>query len=288
MEECDMLDGFDDGVLMDPDECNFDPGSLIGNKFVCDGQTVSVTDSMAEVVRKIRDGPRNPLGAKIWYGLTPGANHATLANITVSSDGVRRQYPVAEALLGSLLLPPGFNLSTITPTEYFALWAQASVEWSWTIATESPNLTALRDIGTKLLTWHGIDDDIIPHQSTLNYRKRVQQQMGGADEVDKFYRVFLAPGVGHCALGSGPIPTDPLAALVGWVERGEAPETIDAVTTDSKGELVTRQLCKWPAKAKYIGTGDPKKAESWVCIEGTERTGSVYKSDAQDVLRDEL
>ncbi|KAF2628485.1 tannase and feruloyl esterase [Macroventuria anomochaeta] len=286
MEACDMLDGIEDSVIMDPDGCKFDPGSLVGNEFVCDGQEVKVTASMADVVRKIRDGPRSPLGAQIWHGLTPGTNYATLANITITPGGVRSQGPIALPVLETLLLPPNFNLSSITPIDYFALWAQAAVEWSWTMATESTDLTALRDSGTKLLTWHGITDDVIPYQSTVEYRKRVQREMGGANEVDKFYRLFLAPGVGHCALGLGPLPTDPLAALVDWVERGNAPETIDAATVDSAGEAITRQLCKWPAKPEYMGIGDPKRSSSWTCVGGTKRSETVYDSDVLKALED--
>lgn len=279
MEECDIMDGFEDGVVMDPDECRFEPERLVGDEFLCDGQKVKVTASMADVVRKIREGPRSPLGAQIWHGLTPGTNYATLANITVTPQGVRSPYPIALPVLDTLLLPPNFNLSSITPIDYFALWAQAAVEWSSAMATESTDLAALRDSGTKLLTWHGITDDIIPYQGTVEYRKRVQREMGGASEVDKFYRLFLAPGVGHCALGRGPMPTDPLAALVGWVEKGKAPEAIDAAAINDAGEAITRQLCKWPWRPQYMGVGDPKRASSWDCVDGTKGSESVYESD---------
>ncbi|KAH6616905.1 Tannase/feruloyl esterase [Boeremia exigua] len=85
--------------------------------------------------------------------------------------------------------------------------------------TESTDLTALRDSEPKSLTWHGIADDIIPHEGTVEYRKRVQREMRGADIVDEIYRLFLAPGVSHCALGRGPMPIDPLAALVDWIAK---------------------------------------------------------------------
>lgn len=154
--------------------------------------------------------------------------------------------------------------------------------------TEPTDLTVLRDSGTKLLTWHGITDDIIPHEGTVEYRKRVQHEMGGTTEVDKFYRLFLAPGVGHCALARGPIPTDPLAALVDWVEKGEAPEAIDAVTVNEAGETITRQLCKWPAKSVYMGVGDPKKASSWTCSSSRKMSGTVNDSNTRGGEHDEL
>lgn len=277
MEACDMLDGFGDGVVMDPSECALDLESLVGNKITCNGQKTKITASMVDVVRKIQEGPRSPLGAKIWYGLTPGTNYATLANITVSPDGVRSPYPVALPMLDTLLLPVKFNLSSITMIDYFALWAQAAVQWGWTTATESTDLKALRDSGTKLLTWHGITDDIIPHEGTVEYRKRVQREMGGSGAVDEFYRLFLAPGVGHCALGRGPMPIDPLAALIKWVEEGEAPDTIDAATVNEAGEVITRQLCKWPAKPVYMSVGDPKMASSWDCVEDSNGAKPLFQ-----------
>lgn len=279
MKECDMLDGFEDGVIMDPDECDFDPGNLVGNEFECEGQRIKITASMADVVRRIREGPRTPLGAQIWHGLTYGTNYATLANITTTPEGMRSQNPVELPVLKTLLLPSNFNLSSITLTDYFAIWAQAAAGWSWTLATESTDLTALRDSGTKLLTWHGTTDDIIPYQGTVDYRKRVEREMGGPIQVNKFYRLFLAPGVGHCALGLGPIPTDPLAALVDWVEKDKAPEAIDAATTNAANEIITRKLCAWPDKPKYAGVGDPKRASSWTCIDGMETSEARYESD---------
>lgn len=102
--------------------------------------------------------------------------------------------------------------------------------------------------------------------------------MGGTTEVDKFYRLFLALGIGHCALGRGPIPTDPLAALVDWVEKGEAPEAINAATVNEAGETITQQLCKWPAK----------KASSWTCPSSRKMSGTVNDSNARGGEHDEL
>lgn len=288
MEVCDGLDGSENSVIIDPSDCNFDPGSLAGHNFDCNGSTIKVTTAMADVVCKIRDGPRSPLGAKIWHGLTPGTNYASLANISISPEGARSGYPVALPLLEHVLLPSGVALSSLTLLDYFALWAQASAEWQWAIQTESIDLTALRDSGTKLLTWHGTTDDAIPHQSTVEYRKRVQCSMGGADKVDDFYRLFLTPGVGHCALGGGPLPTDPLAALVDWVEKGEAPEFLDAATVNESGETITCQLCKWPAKPVYMGVGDPKQASSWTCSKEFIKSNIVEESDAHGKGHDGL
>jgi hypothetical protein len=179
-------------------------------------------------------------------------------------------------LIEHVLLHPHTALSPLTLLDYFALWAQASIDWQWTLQTESIDLTALRDSGTKSLTWHGITDDIIPHESTVEYRKRVQRSMGGADEADKLYRLFLAPGVGHCGLGRGPMPTDPLAALADWSRRARHTRFLmlplsTKVVKQSRGSSVI----KWPAKLVYMGVGDPKTASSWTCSDIANKSNRV-------------
>jgi hypothetical protein len=44
----------------------------------------------------------------------------------------------------------------------------------------------------------------------------------------------------------------------------------------SQGDLVTRDLCIWPATAQYMGIGDIKRASTWTCVGGTERTASEH------------
>ena len=68
--------------------------------------------------------------------------------------------------------------------------------------------------------------------------------MGGVGEDDKFCRVFLVPGVAHCFGGTDPVPIDPMVAVVDWVEKSKAPDSIDGATRDEANERTTRNLCK--------------------------------------------
>ena len=90
-------------------------------------------------------------------------------------------------------------------------------------------------------------------------------EMGGSNAVNEFYRLFLAPGVDHCGGGNGPVPIDPMQALVDWVEKNEPPDRLDASTRDQNGELITRELCLWPKLPYYNGEGDPTLASSFHC-----------------------
>ena len=70
--------------------------------------------------------------------------------------------------------------------------------------------------------------------------------------------------------------------LVDWVEKGEAPEILEAKTTDTRGEPITRDLCAYPGKSKYMGLGDAKRASSWTCVDGTERPESLLHDQASE------
>ncbi len=80
--------------------------------------------------------------------------------------------------------------------------------------------------------WHGQADQLIYPSGSIDYYRRVLQQMGGAATTAEFLRFFLAPGVGHCGGGAGPAPTGQLTAVINWVEDGKAPETLTAVRRD--------------------------------------------------------
>ncbi|KZM27446.1 uncharacterized protein EKO05_0010712 [Ascochyta rabiei] len=284
IEKCDMLDGVRDGIIDDPASCDFDPFEIIGHGIQCDGKHVGITVDMATVVDHVLKGPKQAPWGPIFYGLNPGSHFEALANISIAEDGARSQSPlgICDSWMKNILLrDPAARLDHLDTTSYFGHWAQANYELGGLLNTADPDLSLLKASGTKLLTWHGTDDAGIPYQNTVEYRKRVEGVMGGAHAVDQFYRLFLAPGVDHCGGGPGAIPNS-LATLVDWVENGEAPETMEAETTTARGELVTRNLCAFPGKLKYLGIGDANRASSWSCVGGTERPEAVLQDQASE------
>lgn len=100
----------------------------------------------------------------------------------------------------------------------------------------------------------------------MQYRERVEREMGGAKRVDDFYRLFLAPGTVHCGLNKGDGTTDDLGALTAWVEHGKAPTTLPATLTNASQQSVTRDLCSYPQVSRYKGHGDPAVASSFRCV----------------------
>jgi len=86
----------------------------------------------------------------------------------------------------------------------------------------------------------------------------------GAHRAKDDVRLFMVPGMGHCAGGSGPSSVDYLGAIDSWVESGKAPETIIASNPPRAPER-TRPLCAYPQVAKYSGSGSTDDAKNFRC-----------------------
>ena len=80
-----------------------------------------------------------------------------------------------------------------------------------------------------------------------------------------YVRMFMMPGVLHCAGGPGPDTADWTAALTDWVENGKAPERVVAKKMSAGAVIRTRPLCAYPQKAVYKGSGSIDEADSFAC-----------------------
>ncbi|PYH94649.1 feruloyl esterase [Aspergillus ellipticus CBS 707.79] len=275
VEVCDPLDGAVDGLISGywPKKCvqGFQAGGLVGSVVECaEGnrtEKVVVTDAHAQLVQRILDGPRLGDGRKLWHAMAPGASFKGTAGTAVVNGSVVVQpfFPVIGWAKNFVFQDPAYDVMGMG-FEDFDEAALVSIEkFQGLLGSEQHYLGEFRDAGGKMLSWHGLADELIPPLGTIGYREGVQEDFGGPEAADQFYRLFLAPGVGHCGGGDGPAPVDALAALVRWVEEGVPPETLAAEGVDGKGEKVTRALCPYPAQLVYDGHGDVKKAGSFRC-----------------------
>ncbi|MBU3067041.1 tannase/feruloyl esterase family alpha/beta hydrolase [Nocardia sp. NEAU-G5] len=267
VKECDAADGLADGLISDPAKCAFDPRRLIGTKVQCDGKEYTISESDAEVVRKIWDGPRDPNGKQLWFGLPTGADFTALTAATSGPDGVTTGVPFivpAQWVATFVEKQPKFDTAHLTYAQFDQIFQQARAEYDPIIGTADPDLSAFRAAGGKLITWQGDADQLIPTAGTVDYRHRVEAQMGGSAKVDDFYRVFLAPGVAHCALTGDTI--NDLTALTAWVEHGRAPEVLRATLPTPTGRTASRDLCRFPLVSHYSGDGDPTSPASFRCV----------------------
>jgi len=263
---CDAIDGVKDGVIEDPDRCHYDPKELIGTSA---GECGMFTQADADIIRKIWEGPRRLDGSALWYGQTRGADLGAL----VSSRGnPPKAQPFAftnDWLKYWITENPQFDSNTLTPEAFLRYWDQSVEEYGIVIGTDNPDLSAFRDHGGKLVLWHGWADQLITPEGTIDYYKRVLQQMGGSQKVAQFLEFFLAPGIGHCGGGAGPTPYGQLDAVLSWVENAKAPATLPAARRDQTGAITrSRPLCQYPQVAKYKGTGSTDDAANFSCSAG--------------------
>ena len=82
---------------------------------------------------------------------------------------------------------------------------------------------------------------------------------------DDWVRLFMAPGMAHCAGGEGPETFDSLSVLEQWVEQGKAPDRIVAAHSTQGQVDRTRPLCAYPQVARYNGSGSIDDAANFTC-----------------------
>ncbi|WP_235735577.1 tannase/feruloyl esterase family alpha/beta hydrolase [Nocardioides alcanivorans] len=256
---CDADDGAVDGLVSTPARCDYEAAleTVIGMETECG----TITKREAEVVAQIFEGPRTADDRFVWYGHTPG----------VDLSG------------GTFSVPPSFALQNFAFADTTVDWTSHTSDDLVTtirdrmqgrlelLASADPVLEPYRRSGGKLLMWHGEADGLFPAAQSAHYFDEVARVSG--DRTEDFFRLFLAPGVNHCGGGTGHQPDDPFAALVHWVEDGEAPDVLPATLENEAGES-HRNLCPYPQAQMYDG-GPLTDAASFQCGEETTAAAKI-------------
>lgn len=141
------------------------------------------------------------------------------------------------------------------------------------VASDNPDLLAFKARGGKFLSWHGWNDEAIPVQGTMQYYDRVVETMGGLDQVQSFFKLYLVPGGGHMsphgtsnpdANPPAPGPGQFYALLIDWVEKGIEPGRVEIASPSPTPVRITQPICPYPQRATHVG-GDPRVAASFKC-----------------------
>jgi feruloyl esterase len=246
LEACDALDGVKDGVIDDPTRCHFDPKVL-----ACKGDASAdscLSAPQVEAVRKIYSASKNSrTGQEIFPALEPGSE--------LGWSGLAGPQPFSVA-------PDHFKYVVFKNPEWD--WHTLNFDSDITLADRSDNelINASGDVkafvarGGKLLMYHGWTDQLIPPENSIHYYESVK-----ADSV----RLFMAPGMNHCAGGDGPNTFDAVGAIEQWVEQKKAPEQMIAAHTSNGAVDRTRPLCPYPQVARYKGSGSTDDAANFTC-----------------------
>lgn len=271
---CDANDGVKDGIIDDPRTCTFSAKANI-----CGSATAPASNCLtpreAQAIDMIWDGPRNAKGNKIWFGLDRGSNLAT----GLALDGPR-PFPLSVMQFHWDEHDRNFDWHTVSIAGY----AKVAQDGSRNIADVTDtfgNLDAFKRRGGKLLTFVGGNDQGIMPRGVIHYYRQMASRYGGGKpdftNLQTFYRLFRAPGVGHCGGGAGPQPQGLFGALVNWVEKGEAPDKILAETKHDGKVTRSRPLCPYPQTAIYDGSGSTDDARNFRCGGNLETPQVVCK-----------
>jgi hypothetical protein len=297
---CDAHDGVRDGVIGDPRTCHWSAKNAICGAPGANHEQCLDADQ-ANAFDVIRGGPHNSAGKRIWFPWEPGTSFSTDTNYLLS-DGVMRwavkdlNFKSAEHLyIDKAHLFAANDPKGITYEDMATLASQVGSDLA---DVNSPALDNAKAHGLKMILWSGTADRNIPSRITIDYSRQVAAHFGTNIADPKFQawmRVFLYPGVDHCAGGVGPQPGNtndgPLFdALVNWVEKGVAPEQILATEypplppgarpppgAETRPVLGHRPVCAYPKTAIYKG-GDTHDAESFVCG-GNLETNAIIEQD---------
>ena len=252
---CDAGDGVVDGVVGDPESCDFDPGVL-----QCEGadDESCLTTAQVNTVRMLYSSPENPRTGRPITGLLPGSELGWTDfgwTNSARSTGIEQFRYLTFA-------DPEWTLDRFNFETDIVLAEDRDND---TLNALDPNLKPFFERGGKLLSYHGWSDPQISPANATQYYQRVVSTIGDREAVHDSFRLFMAPGMGHCGGGAGPSRFDMLTALEAWVEEGEAPDHIVAARVQDGEVDRTRPLCPYPAQAFYSGTGSTDEAENFAC-----------------------
>jgi feruloyl esterase len=247
LASCDGNDGVVDGVLENPIACTFDPGSVN-----------SLTNVQVNAVRSVYQGAVNAASGEAIY---PGLARGSELGWTAMAGGDPFAY--ARNIQAFVISQnPDWN------------WLELDFDRDLTAVDErvnsvgmqaiDPNLEPFFSRGGKLLMYHGWNDPLISPFNSVNYFTNVVHEVGG-EAADASIRLFMMPGVNHCAGGAGTDTWDKLEALDAWKTGGTPPERIDAAHLTNGQVDKSRPLCAYPNVAVYRGTGDTNVATNFDC-----------------------
>jgi feruloyl esterase len=255
LRQCEFEDGVGDNVIQNPMACRFDPAVI-----QCAGADAPtcLTAPQVAAARTLHAGIVDAEGRTVFPGTSPGSEPAWAA--------LGGPFKIGESWFRNVVFA---NDPTWTPARHDLLadLARARQLDAGSMDATDPDLSAFFARGGKLILYHGWTDGLIPARNTINYYESVAQRVG-ARRMAQSVRLFMVPGMDHCAGGEGVnLPREGLAPeLEAWVERGVAPERVLAsrrLTPDSRR---MRPLCAWPKVATYNGAGVADDAENWSCV----------------------
>lgn len=259
IESCDANDGVKDGVAENPRQCSLNIDAL-----ACKGDKTAqcLTAPQIAFARRFYEPMRDEDGKPIDSGLLPG--------VLVDSGRSR----LAPATFGQALR----KSATWDGKDFSVKQDLPAIRRVMPdLAADQTDLSNFAKRGGKFIEYSGWMDPAVPANMVVEYHDAVVSA-GGSDQAEKFARLYMVPGMYHCAGGPGAdrfggaggdgikldAQHDLLTALEQWVEHGKAPGALVAAKMEQDKVARTHLLCPYPQSAQFKG-GDANDAASYEC-----------------------
>ena len=218
LQACDASDGLVDGQITNPRTCHFNIDTL--------GPSGDGTLNAQElaVFKAMYAGTTSESGVRRYTGARLGSEN-DWSPLFADNGGYG---PFIGHYVYSLETPPFDWRRDINFSDVYDLVKQTL---SPVTAAPSPDLTAFRRHGGKLIQFHGWNDSVVAPDGSIGYFHALTQfellrhlpshvidqyanhlkepvvqavSLALGDEVRKFHRLFMLPAVGHCGGSTGP------------------------------------------------------------------------------------
>ena len=270
MARCDAIDGLGDGQIDDPRRCDFDPRRDMPSCTAGRDDAACLTVAQAEAIAKVYSGPQAG-GRKLFHGFMPGSEAVTTGNtqsawmgmiVPASPTSKPADFSLAENTLRYLVLkPPQPDYDTMKFDFDRDLGLLAP--WGALANATNPDLSKFSKRGGKVIMTYGWSDQILQPEMGIEYYEAALKKNG--ERTPQFLRLFMVPGMTHCQGGNATDTFDGMTALINWVERGKAPDSLLAARIFQGRVARTRPLCPYPQVARYKGSGSIDDAASFTC-----------------------
>jgi hypothetical protein len=262
LEACDALDGLADGMINDFQACTFDPADLQCGRNNGLSPQQCLAAPQVGAMKDIIGGVRNSRGESLygntfydtgialpaWRGMHLGNGDGAPANASLGRDS--------------------FSMYALTPAQQdfdplqydFDNFAEDTSESAAITDAVSTLHSTFAGKGGKLIVYHGLSDQAMWAGPLIEWYEGLTPRTDAGPQ--DWARLFMIPGMTHCAGGQSTDEFDLLTAIQGWVEEGKAPDRVIA-----RGRAfpdVERPLCPYPQVARYDG-GDVNDASSFSC-----------------------
>ena len=281
IQQCDSLDGIEDGILNNPMDCVLDTEA-----FSCRGEGMDncLDSTQLEALNRIYNGlvidgeqlfPGFPPGGKFgeggwtrWFtgGLEINVGGEFQAGVSSDPEYPDPVTPSAHFAFGNGVMKylvfhnPDWDYSTYDFSTFHSDVAAVSP----TLDATNPDLAAFREHGGKLLMFNGWRDMALTPYGTIKYYEQVLgNDASAADDV----RLIMVPGMDHCIGGPGPSWINWVDEIDQWLETGQAPQQITTYWIDEQMQPDgSRLACAYPQSLTYDGKGDTRDASSFRCV----------------------